>query len=162
MDETPETSEETEATPEASAELTEESIPLADFLELKENARKWEARSKENLKELEKLRASQPEASKLEERLAALEAENLNLKVEAISNAYSIPTEFRDRLKGSTPEEIEADAKALSEILNGVPALQKTDQETGKKLVLPQGSVTTSPTMKISSKEEMLKARKTN
>lgn len=63
-----------------------------DYKALYENAlkesRKWESRSKANLKELDELKAAAPKADPtVEERLSALESENASLKASAARSA---------------------------------------------------------------------------
>ena len=63
-----------------------------DYKALYENAlkesRKWESRSKANLKELDELKAAAPKTDPtVEERLSALESENASLKASAARSA---------------------------------------------------------------------------
>src|SRR5690606_24445139 len=92
----------------------------------KVEARKWEARAKENsdaarrLAEIEE--ASKTEAEKAAERLAALEAENAAFKQEKqvatwateVSEASGVPVAA---LRGSTKEELEAHAETLKSLI---------------------------------------------
>lgn len=69
-----------------------ETDPAPDYKALYENAlkesRKWESRSKANLKELDELKAATPKTDPtVEERLSSLESENAALKASAARSA---------------------------------------------------------------------------
>lgn len=107
------------------------------------HSKKWEDRAKENAaaaKELEALRnasmTSEERAAKAEAELAALRAEIESSKaVAAAAEKYGVPASV---LRGSTPDEVEAHAKALAEVMGKQPAapLVRTD---GKKPTNPAG-----------------------
>ncbi len=91
-------------------------------------SRKWEGRSKSNLKELEELKAkaNKPEDRTVEERLAALESENESLKasaarsklVDAVAKATGVDRSIVAALNG-------ADEEALTEQAQAIAAIQK-------------------------------------
>jgi rRNA-processing protein FCF1 len=89
-------------------------------------ANKEAASRRKRLEELEsaetkKNEASMSELEKLQKRLQETEAKlTAKEKAEtrrAVAEKVGIPAAFADRLKGETPEELEADAKALLEVL---------------------------------------------
>jgi len=110
-------------------------------------ARKHEATSKANAEKAQQFdalsEASKTDQQRLEERatkaeqqLTPLQAENTRLKV---ALAKGLPADLADRLKGDTPEEIAADADALLALVGNtqhVPDLraaagQRPNQTTG-------------------------------
>lgn len=114
-------------TPEAQAptEATEGSAPAQDATDWKSEARKWEARAKENKEAADALaaleEAKKTEEQKLQERLIAAEklasqsaAEALRFKV--LANA-GIPEEYQDLVVGSTEEDLTAAASKVKALV---------------------------------------------
>lgn len=64
--------------------------------------------------EMSELQKAQKRAADLEEELSRERVEKLRVKVAA---RYQLPDSLADRLKGETEEELDADAKALAELL---------------------------------------------
>lgn len=122
--------------------------PAAEAEKWKALARKHEATAKANAEKAQQFdalsEASKTDAQRLEERaskaeqqLTPLQAENARLKV---ALAKGLPADLADRLKGDTPEEIAADADALLALVGTaqqqVPDLraaagQRPNQATG-------------------------------
>lgn len=114
----------------------------AEAEKLKAESRKHEARAKENFeyakkwKELEDSQKS--ESEKLNEKLAALEAENAKMKTEALINAVAseknIPSKALKLLTGSTREELEASADEILSIISesAQPTKPLPNPEQGK------------------------------
>lgn len=107
--------------------------------EAKALSRKWEARAKEN-------KTAQSSLLTTEERLASLEAENLQLKRNEVATKYKLPTALAARLTGKTTEELEADAIALSEIF-------KASGSQVKSQPIPSQGVHSDPTGQLSGAE---------
>ena len=91
---------------------------------LKES-RKWEARSKANLKELDELKAAAPKADPtVEERLSALESENAALKasaarsalVDSVAKATGLDRSIVATLNGEDEDALTEQAKAVAAI----------------------------------------------
>lgn len=121
-----EAAEQTEVAPEAATETTD--LPAEDLRKELEKVRReaasWRVKYRDaeplvqKAKELEE--ANKSEAQKAAEARAAAEqrataSESRLARLEACLNA-GLDRKFADRLKGSTPEELEADAKELSEL----------------------------------------------
>ncbi len=118
--------------------------PDQDYKALYEKAlaesRKWENRSKSNLKQLEELR-KQPAADRtVEDRLAALEAENESLKasaarnslVESVAKATGVDRAIVASLNGADEDALTEQAQAIAAQLKprgGAPAAP----EAGRK-----------------------------
>lgn len=100
---------------------------------LKES-RKWESRSKANLKELDELKAAAPKTDPtVEERLSALESENASLKasaarsalVDSVAKATGLDRSIVSALSGEDEESLTEQAQAIAAIAwpkGGAPA----------------------------------------
>lgn len=100
---------------------------------LKES-RKWESRSKANLRELDELKAAAPKADPtVEERLSALESENAALKasaarsalVDSVAKATGLDRSIVAALSGEDEESLTEQARAVAAIARsrgGAPA----------------------------------------
>ena len=115
-----------------------ETDPAPDYKALYENAlkesRKWESRSKANLKELDELKAAAPKADlTVEERLSALESENAALKasaarsalVDSVAKATGLDRSIVAALSGEDEESLTEQAQAIAAIARprgGAPA----------------------------------------
>lgn len=107
-----------EATAAEAIEAPEPEAPPAQETDWKAEARKWEARSKENAKAAERLAeledANKTAEQKAAERLAAAEARAAELEAKAtraeVAAEKGVPAAL---LTGSTREELEASAAAL-------------------------------------------------
>lgn len=127
----------------AAPELTVEEL-AAKYEELKKNASKWESRSKENFEKAkaydEYLDSQKPVEQKNAERLAALEAENKELRLSAVKSAIGAKYGFNEaalkRLTGSTADELEEDAKELQKLLGS-----STPVKPDVKPVATQGNI---------------------
>ena len=109
-----------------------------DYKALYENAlkesRKWESRSKANLKELDELKAAASKADPtVEERLSALESENAALKasaarsalVDSVAKATGLDRSIVAALSGEDEESLTEQAQAIAAIARpkgGAPA----------------------------------------
>ena len=106
-------------------------------IDFKAESRKWESRSKENLKALEALQAEHAETKKQLEELEALRGEVESLKASAakaqIGKEYGLPDNLLSFLSGSE-EEMKAQAETLSSTIGqrtgGVSRLQGNTQNT--------------------------------
>lgn len=120
-----------------------ETDPAPDYKALYENAlkesRKWESRSKANLKELDELKATAPKADPtVEERLSALESENAALKasaarsalVDSVAKATGLDRSIVATLNGEDEEALTEQAKAVAAITK--PAAPKAPEAGGK------------------------------
>ena len=113
-----ETTDTNTAAAEEAAQTTTKSAPAEDTTDWKAEARKWEARAKENAPAAKRLaeieEANKTEAERVAERIAAAEARAAELEVKAlraeVANAKGVPAHL---LAGSTQEELEAAADAL-------------------------------------------------
>ena len=117
-------------TPEAASKVTEtETISKAEFdkvaAALKE-ANKEAASRRKRLEELEAEEAKRAEAAMTETEKATKRAQELEAKLKAyerteaqrtVAEKVGLPAALATRLQGETPEELEADAKALLETL---------------------------------------------
>ncbi len=93
------------------------------------NLREFEKKAKPELKELEQMKAEQrkraeaemTEAQRLQKQLADTQAENARIMSDLwrreAADAAKLPSEWLDRIKGTTKEELLEDAKKLAEIL---------------------------------------------
>lgn len=109
-----------------------------DYKALYENAlkesRKWESRSKANLKELDELKAAATKTDPtVEERLSALESENASLKasaarsalVDSVAKATGLDRSIVSALSGEDEESLTEQAQAIAAITRpkgGAPA----------------------------------------
>lgn len=106
-----------------------ETDPAPDYKALYENAlkesRKWESRSKANLKELDELKAAAAETDPtVEERLSALESENAALKasaarsalVDSVAKATGLDRSIVATLNGEDEDALTEQAKAVAAI----------------------------------------------
>ena len=146
-----ETTPEAAATPEAPAQETD----------WKAEARKWEARAKENSKAADRLseieEANKTEAQKVADRLAAAEAKVAEYEREKqtaawrneVAEATGVPVAA---LRGSTKEELEAHAEALKSLI--------TPEKKGATgpYVPPKGDPTTPATDAPTTSLGMLRA----
>lgn len=88
-------------------------------------ARKWEARAKENKAAADKFaeleEAQKTEAQKVADRLQRAEAERDQAQAQLmrrdVAAAANLPAEVADRLRGSTREELEQDARSFAALL---------------------------------------------
>ena len=114
----------------AASETPEQTIArlTADRDKWKANSRKNEGRAKENLTAAEELRRIQDAQKTAEqratERAEAAEARAAELErgawVTDAAQAYDIPVKFRDRITGTTQEEIEESAQQLAGAINEI------------------------------------------
>ena len=106
-----------------------ETDPAPDYKALYENAlkesRKWESRSKANLKELDELKAAATKTDPtVEERLSALESENASLKasaarsalVDSVAKATGLDRSIVATLNGEDEDSLTEQAKAVAAI----------------------------------------------
>lgn len=106
-----------------------ETDPAPDYKALYENAlkesRKWESRSKANLKELDELKAAATKTDPtVEERLSALESENASLKasaarsalVDSVAKATGLDRSIVATLNGEDEDALTEQAKAVAAI----------------------------------------------
>lgn len=99
----------------------------------------YEAIKNQNADYLKQIEAFKSEKGAFQQNIADLTAkikgyENDSVKTEKALE-YGLPFEFRTRLKGDTPEEIEADAKALAQLIgkqNPKPLPMRTNEPGGK------------------------------
>lgn len=116
-----------------------------DYKTLYENAlkesRKWESRSKANLKELDELKAAAPKADPtVEERLSALESENASLKasaarselVDSVAKATGLDRSIVATLNGEDEESLTEQAKAVAAITKPTGGAPKVPEAGGK------------------------------
>lgn len=148
----------------AAPELTVEELK-AKYAEVLKESRKHEEREKANREKAkaydEYLEAQKPVEQKNAERLAALEAENKELKLSAVKSAIAAKYGFNEaamkRLSGSNAEELEADAKDLKELLGLKAAPAKPDVKPVATQGNPPGSAPAGGTAK--TKAEWLALR---
>lgn len=131
-----ESTEETEA-----VEETVEDTKVTPEDDWKAKARKHEKASKQTRQELEAAQAKlkeyedrdKTEAEKAEEARKALEARAEKAEAELlrqrVAHKHNLPPEIAERLRGSTEEELEEDAKSLSELVKAGPSV---DTDAGK------------------------------
>lgn len=141
---------------ETTAPETEEAVdeqgseqPEQDYKALYEkehaNSRKWEARSKANLKKLQELEKQPPQDRTVEERLAALEAENESLKasaarsslVDSVAKATGLERSIVAALNGADEAALTEQAQAIAAQLKpkgGAPTVPEagSKQKPGK------------------------------
>ena len=107
---------------------------------LKES-RKWESRSKANLKELDELKAAAPKADPtVEERLGALESENAALKasaarsalVDSVAKATGLDRSIVATLNGEDEDALTEQAKAVAAIVKPAGGAPKVPEAGGK------------------------------
>lgn len=116
-----------------------------DYKALYENAlkesRKWESRSKANLKELDELKAAAPKADPtVEERLSALESENASLKasaarsalVDSVAKATGLDRSIVATLNGEDEDALTEQAKAVAAIVKPAGGAPKVPEAGGK------------------------------
>lgn len=129
-----------------------------DKTDWKQEARKWEKLAKQNNKLASDNEAGAQKAATLEQRIALIEKENHSLKLAKIAKEYNLPDGFAERLKGSTTEELEADAKQLSEMFPAAKA------DVSKKTLLRfQGNKQKEASKTVvTNKEELLAHLKAN
>ena len=114
-----------------------------DYKALYENAlkesRKWESRSKANLKELDELKAAAPKADPtVEERLSALESENASLKasaarselVDSVAKATGLDRSIVATLNGEDEDALTEQAKAVAAIAKPAGGAPKVPEAT--------------------------------
>ena len=119
--------------------------PAPDYKALYENAlkesRKWEARSKANLKELDELKAAAPKADPtVEERLSALESENAALKasaarsalVDSVAKATGLDRSIVATLNGEDEDALTEQAKAVAAITKPAGGAPMAPEAGGK------------------------------
>ena len=111
-----------------------------DYKALYENAlkesRKWESRSKANLKELDELKA----AATVEERLSALESENASLKasaarsalVDSVAKATGLDRSIVATLNGEDEDALTEQAKAVAAITKPAGGAPRAPEAGGK------------------------------
>lgn len=132
-----------EETEEAATEETVEETKVTPDDDWKAKARKHEKASKQARQELEAAQAKlkeyedrdKTEAEKAEEARKALEARaekaEAALLRERVARKHNLPPEIAERLRGDTEEELEEDAKSLSELVKAAPSVD-TDAGKGK------------------------------
>ena len=110
-----------------------------DYKALYENAlkesRKWESRSKANLKELDELKAAAPKTDPtVEEHLSALESENAALKASAARSALvdSVAKATVATLNGEDEDALTEQAKAVAAITKPAGGAPKAPEAGGK------------------------------
>lgn len=116
-----------------------------DYKALYENtlkeSRKWESRSKANLKELDELKAAAPKADPtVEERLSALESENASLKaraarsalVDSVAKATGLDRAIVAALSGEDEESLTEQAQAIAAIARPRGGAPKVPEAGGK------------------------------
>ena len=108
---------------------------------LEELEKAEQARKESEMSEIEKLKARAEQAE------AQAQALKRNEERRAAAEKVGLPLQFADRLKGETPDELEADAKALFEVMPkpsgktnitnpGNQPTKETDAERRKRLGL--------------------------
>lgn len=160
----------TEAVAAESAEVTNQSVDVAaepdkdwktEYERLQKEARKHEARAKDNFenakKWLEYEKSQKPEADRIAEELAALKAENENYKLNIlkteVAGAKNIPAKLIPYLTATTREDLEQQADDLISIFNeSVKPKTTPNPEQGK----PNGK-TTSDSLASWVEENLLK-----
>lgn len=99
--------------------------PAGEGTDWQAEARKWEARAKENKAAADKLaeleEAQKTEAQKVADRLQRAEEERDQAQAQLmrrdVAAAANLPAEVADRLRGSTREELEQDARSFAALL---------------------------------------------
>lgn len=121
-----------------------ETDPAPDYKALYENAlkesRKWESRSKANLKELDELKAASKADPTVEERLSALESENASLKasaarselVDSVAKATGLDRSIVATLNGEDEDALTEQAKAVAAITKPTGGAPKVPEAGGK------------------------------
>lgn len=122
-----------------------ETDPAPDYKALYENAlkesRKWESRSKANLKELDELKAAATKTDPtVEERLSALESENAALKasaarsalVDSVAKATGLDRSIVATLNGEDEDALTEQAKAVAAIAKPAGGAPKAPEAGGK------------------------------
>lgn len=96
-----------------------ESIPYARFKEVNDKKKELETQLAQMTSKLEKTEKEREDYRKLADET------KVEFTKESIANKYKLPPELAKRLVGTTEEELEADAKALSKLVDvsnpGVP-----------------------------------------
>lgn len=129
-----------------------------DTTDWKAESRKWERLAKANKAVAEKAASASGDFTALESRIKQMEEENLNLKKATIGAKYGLSERIISSLKGSTPDEIENDAKGWAEEFKAAkPAANKTPEAKKNVALGLQGQGTgAAPSNKISSKEDLI------
>lgn len=122
-----------------------ETDPAPDYKALYENAlkesRKWESRSKANLKELDELKAAATKTDPtVEERLSALESENAALKasaarsalVDSVAKATGLDRSIVATLNGEDEDALTEQANAVAAIMKPAGGAPKVLEAGGK------------------------------
>lgn len=122
-----------------------ETDPAPDYKALYENAlkesRKWESRSKANLKELDELKAAATKTDPtVEERLSALESENAALKasaarsalVDSVAKATGLDRSIVATLNGEDEDALTEQANAVAAIMKPAGGAPKVPEAGGK------------------------------
>lgn len=122
-----------------------ETDPAPDYKALYENAlkesRKWESRSKANLKELDELKAAATKTDPtVEERLSALESENAALKasaarsalVDSVAKATGLDRSIVATLNGEDEDALTEQAKAVAAIMKPAGGAPQVPEAGGK------------------------------
>lgn len=129
-------------------ESTEEDTKVTPDDDWKAKARKHEKASKQARQELEAAQAKlkeyedrdKTEAEKAEEARKALEARAEKAEAELlrqrVAYKHNLPPEIAERLRGDTEEELEEDAKSLSELVKAGPSV---DTDAGKGNPVTEG-----------------------
>lgn len=145
-----------------------ETDPAPDYKALYENAlkesRKWESRSKANLKELDELKAATPKTDPtVEERLSALESENAALKasaarsalVDSVAKATGLDRSIVATLNGEDEDALTEQAKAVAAITKPAGGAPMAPEAGGK----PQpGKLSKKDILGIEDKKERMAA----
>lgn len=122
-----------------------ETDPAPDYKALYENAlkesRKWESRSKANLKELDELKAAAAKTDPtVEERLSALESENASLKasaarsalVDSVAKATGLDRSIVATLNGEDEDALAEQANAVAAIMKPAGGAPRVPEAGGK------------------------------
>ena len=137
----------------------------ADLEKAKANSRKWEDRSKANADKAKAYDASQEKAKTVEERLAALERENADLRaardrsalVESVARATGLDTSIVGALNGADEDALTEQANAVKAAMGSgrrYPALGDQGTGTGSGTALTEEQIS-----KIKNPAERVRAR---
>lgn len=117
-----------------SERLKRERDKYSDYGDLKDKASKLSELEEENKSELEKLTGK---VGSLDEENKSVKAENLRLKVALSKGLTGEKADLADRLRGSTQEELEADADTLLAHFKPVEEEKIEEKEEEKKAPPP-------------------------
>lgn len=137
----------------------------SDLEKAKANSRKWEDRSKANADKAKAYDASQEKAKTVEERLAALERENADLRaardrsalVESVARATGLDTSIVGALNGADEDALTEQANAVKAAMGSgrrYPQVDDRDTGTGSGASLTEDQIS-----KIKNPAERVRAR---